>query len=152
MAMSRWIVTPRPGGLVVPAHHQAPRAHTGVVPDHVILDPDASYQVTALVALTHPRQDLERRAKSLGLTLVNVVDPAPYVLALPVGYRYVTATIKTPEKRAVNTPPIELPTKMPAAYALFDQTRMISLTPQPSAVLGSQRQDVNTSSRAPPPW
>ncbi len=156
MAMSPWIVTPRrwapparPRGVAARAQVAA---HTGIVPNHVILDPDASYQVTALVALTHSRQELERRARALGLTLANVVDPAPYVLAVPPGYRYMTATVKTPEKRAVNTPPIELPKKMGAAYALFDQTRILSMTPQPSAVLGSERQDVITFSGAPPPW
>ncbi len=97
----------------------APSTRTAL-PASLDLAPNTPYQTTALVKNTHALPQLLRRALSLGLSLTEVQDPAPCVLAVPDGYRFVRATVTARSA-------ITLPTKLPAPLSWFDRTHVVSV-------------------------
>lgn len=113
---------PTPPVIAAPIAPPRTSASERGVPASLHLVPGTPLRITALVKNTHSPSQLLRRAQHLGLVLSEVQDPAPCVMAVPDGYRYVRAAIAT--ARAIT-----LPTRLPAPLSWFDETRIVSLGP-----------------------
>jgi len=111
------------------------------VPSLLFLAPHTACRVTALVHTIHSLTEIQRRAQHLGLSLSEVQDPAPCVMAVPDGYRFVRAVVTA-------TRAITLPTKLPAPLSWYDHSRVVSVTQEaPSPATSMQ---AHTGEDAPP--